>query len=85
MCKINLCTNDLHVGMYGFILQEHKETYSVFYREVTGKSLQMVSLPGSASSSTISGVKRKVASASKEEPRIKKSKSEQKVSQNDCH
>lgn len=67
--------------MYSFILEEHKETYSVFYEEVTGKSLQTVSLLGCASTSTISGVKRKVQSASKEEPRIKKTKSEQKVCQ----
>jgi hypothetical protein len=67
--------------MYSFILQEHKETYCIFYKEVTGKSLQTVSLVGStsAATSTSSGVKRRVQSASKEEPRIKKSKSEQKV------
>lgn len=72
------------LGMYSFILEEHKETYSVFYKEITGKSLQKVSLldPGSKTS----GVKRRVQqSASKEEPKIKKSKSEQKVSQqNNC-
>ena len=67
------------LGMYNFILEEHKETYCIFYKEVTGKSLQTVSLVDSASTSTSSGLKRKVQSANKEEPRIKKSKSEQKV------
>lgn len=74
-----VCMHIFDLGMYSFILEEHKETYSVFYKEITGKSLQEVSLLGS--SSTTSGMKRKVQSASKEEPRIKKSKSEQKVSQ----
>ena len=64
------------LGMYSFILEEHKETYCIFYKEVTGKSLQTVSLVSSASTS---GLKRKVQSVNKEEPRIKKSKSEQKV------
>ena len=70
------------LGMYSFILEEHKETYSIFYKEVTGKLLQTVSLVGSASTS---GLKRKVQSANKEEPRIKKSKSEQKVCVNSIY
>ena len=69
------------LGMYSFILEEHRETYNVFYKEVTGKSLQRVSLLGPTA--TTSGMKRKVQSTDmklKEEPKIKKSKSEQKVS-----
>lgn len=63
--------------MYGFVFEEHKETYNVFYREVTGKSLQRVLL-GPAGS----GLKRKKVQGaagipSKEEPKIKKPKNDQ--------
>ena len=69
------------LGMYSFILEEHKDTYGIFYKEVTGRPLQRVLLLSPAA--TTSGVKRKMQSAGmrlKEEPRIKKSKSEHKVS-----
>ena len=63
--------------MSSFILEEHRETYNIFYREVTGKSLPRVSL-GLATS----GLKRKeqgVSKSSKEEPKIKKPKTDQQV------
>ena len=63
--------------MSSFILEEHKETYNIFYREITGKSLPRVSL-GPATS----GLKRKeqgMSKSSKEEPKIKKPKTDLQV------
>lgn len=75
------------LGLYSFILEEHKDTYSVFYREVTGKPLQTLSVLGTAptSATMATGLKRRVQSTSKEEPKIKKPKSEQKVRAQRCH
>ena len=64
--------------MYSFIREEHRETYNVFYKEITGKKLQTVVLAGP----TTSGLKRKVPSnstQSKEEPKLKKQKEDKKV------
>ena len=67
-------------GMYSFIHQEHRDTYNTFYKEVTGKTLQRVV----SSCHSASGQKRKMEGGggmqSKEEPKIKKSKSSEQVS-----
>ena len=65
--------------MYSFIKEEHRETYNVFYKEITGKKLKTVVLSGPSAS----GLKRKAPAGDstrpKEEPRLKKQKADKKV------
>ena len=73
--------NFVNPGMYscGVIPVEHRDTYSVFYKEITGKALQGVLISGP----TIAGLKRKAQGTSvlsKEEPKVKKQKSNEEVS-----
>lgn len=59
--------------MYSFIREEHRGTYTTFYEEVTGKTLQRVVM----SAPSTSGLKRSMDNASirsKDEPKIKKPK-----------
>ena len=63
----------------GVIPVEHRDSYSIFYKEVTGKALQRVLV----SDSTTAGLKRKAQSTSvqsKETPKVKKQKPNEQVS-----
>lgn len=37
---VNCVHASLHTGMYGFLHEKHKETFEVFYNELTGKTLE---------------------------------------------